>query len=70
MPRVKRGLVGETFTSKELDVLASALDEFEQARRYAGKLSNGDDRKAKLAEAGVASRLLARVQVEEGKLGG
>lgn len=62
-----RGIEGETLTDAEIEVLAEALDEYQQAYRYAGGLSSGEDRTDKLRKAGVAGRLLARAENEEAK---
>lgn len=65
-PRRGRGLEG--FTADEVDVLAGALDEYHQAKTYAAALALGDERRALYEKAGLASRLLKRATVEEGRL--
>lgn len=64
--RAHRGLSGEQFTASEVEVLAEALDEMEQAKRYAAQLvGQGPERAALLRRAGAAARLLRRVEIEE-----
>lgn len=62
-----RGLEREMFTDEEVEVLAEALDEYQQAARYAGGLSNGGDRTAKLRKARVATRLVERAENEQAR---
>lgn len=54
-----------TLDAEEAEIVAEALDAYQEANRYGAGLTRGEDRKAKHRKALVADKLLRRIRTPE-----